>query len=40
MEGKVPVRRGEPSTASMVSSSGIAHAAQAVQDLLELVCVI
>ena len=40
MEGKIPVRRGEPSTARMVSSSGIPYAAQAVLDLVELVCVI
>merc|ERR1712002_827068 len=40
MEGKVPVRRVEPSTARMVTSSGIPYTAQAVLDLVELVCVI
>ena len=40
MEGKVPVRRGEPSTARKVSSSGIPYATQTVLDLVELVCVI
>ena len=40
MEGKVPLRRGEPSTARKVSSSGIPYATQTVLDLVELVCVI
>ena len=37
MSRKVPVRRGEPSTARMVGSSGIDYAARATLDLVELV---
>ena len=40
MARKVAVRRGKPSTARMVGSSGIAYAARAVLDLVELVRVI